>query len=115
LVDQYLPGGHLLTVNDWRRAKQVSDWYQTANNIYWLVSAVFSPINTGIRYSASKLGMSRPLQLLQQNLFTWFYTAYVHRLGSYLIAELNTCLICCQRSGFTVIPNLSVADEKGRH
>lgn len=85
LVDQYLPGGHLLTVNDWRRAKQVSDWYQTANNIYWLVSAVFSPINTGIRYSASKLGMSRPLQLLQQNLFTWFYTAYVHRLGSYLI------------------------------
>jgi predicted GTPase len=85
LVDQYLPGGHLLTINDWRRAKQVSDWYQTANNVYWLVSAIFSPINTGVRYSASKLGMSRPLQLLQQNLFTWFYTAYVHRIGNYLI------------------------------
>jgi predicted GTPase len=85
LVDQYLPGGHLLTINDWRRAKQVSDWYQTANNAYWLVSAIFSPINTGIRYSASKLGMSRPLQLLQQNLFTWFYAAYVHRIGNYLI------------------------------
>jgi small GTP-binding protein len=89
LVDQYLPGGHLLTVNDWRRAKQVSDWYQTANNVYWLVSAIFSPINTGMRYSASKLGMSRPLQLLQQNLLTWFYTAYVHRVGSYLI-DLNS-------------------------
>jgi hypothetical protein len=89
IVDQYLPGGHLLTINDWRRAKQVSEWYQTANNAYWLISAVFSPINTGIRYSASKLGMSRPFQLLQQNLLTWFYTAYVHRIGSYLI-DLNS-------------------------
>ena len=85
LVDQYLPGGHLLTVSDWRRAKQVSDWYRTANNAYWLISAIFSPINTGIRYTTSKLGMSRPFQLLQQNLLTWFYTAYVHRIGTYLI------------------------------
>src|SRR5438876_7560396 len=85
LVDQHLPGGHLLTINDWRRAKQVSDWYRTANNAYWLISAVFSPINTGIRYTTSKLGMSRPFQLLQQNLLTWFYTAYVHRIGTYLI------------------------------
>jgi len=85
LVDQYLPGGHLLTINDWRRAKQVSDWYRTANNAYWLISALFSPINTGVRYTASKLGMSRPFQLLQQNLLTWFYAAYVHRIGTYLI------------------------------
>jgi small GTP-binding protein len=89
LVDQYLPGGHLLTINDWRRAKQVSDWYRTASNAYWLVSAIFSPINTGIRYSTSKMGMSRPFQLLQQNLLTWFYAAYVHRIGSYLI-DLNS-------------------------
>jgi predicted GTPase len=85
LVDQYLPGGHLLTINNWRRAKQVSDWYRTANNAYWLISAIFSPINTGVRFTASKLGMSRPFQLLQQNLLTWFYTAYVHRIGTYLI------------------------------
>jgi predicted GTPase len=89
LVDQYLPAGHLLTINDWRRAKQVSDWYQRANNVYWLISAVFSPINTGIRYTTSKLGASRPFQLLQQNLLAWFYTAYVHRIGSYLI-DLNS-------------------------
>src|SRR5262249_38576468 len=85
LVDQYLPGGHLLTINNWRRAKQVSDWYRTDNNAYWLISAIFSPINTGVRFTASKLGMSRPFQLLQQNLLTWFYTAYVHRIGTYLI------------------------------
>jgi predicted GTPase len=89
MVDQYLPGGHLLTVNDWRRAKKVTEWYQMGSNLYWIVTAVFSPINTAMRYAASQVGVARPLQLLQENLILWFYTAYVHRFGSYLI-DLNS-------------------------
>jgi predicted GTPase len=89
LVDSYLPGGHLLTVKDWRRAKQAADWYQSANNLYWAVSALFSPVNTGVRYAASRIGMARPFEMLQQNLLLWFYTAFIHRLGTYLI-ELNS-------------------------
>jgi predicted GTPase len=89
LVDKYLPGGHLLTVQDWRRAKQISDWYQTASNVYWLISALYSPLNTGLRFLTSQMGMSRPFQMLQQNLIAWFYTAYLHRVGTYLI-EVNS-------------------------
>jgi predicted GTPase len=89
LVDQYLPGSHLLTINDWRRARQLSDWYQKANTAYWLVSAFFSPLNTAARFAASKLGTSHPWQRVQQNLVGWFYSAFVHRLGSYLI-DLNS-------------------------
>jgi predicted GTPase len=89
LVDSYLPGGHLLTVGDWRRARQLTDWYQTASNIYWAATALFSPVETGLRYAASRLGMSMPMQMLQQHLFLWFFTAYVHRLGTYLI-DLNS-------------------------
>jgi predicted GTPase len=89
LVDHYLPGGHLLTIGDWRRARQFTEWYQTASNIYWSAAALFSPVETGIRYAASRLGLSMPMQLLQQHLFLWFYTAYVHRLGTYLI-DLNS-------------------------
>jgi predicted GTPase len=89
MVDRYLPGGHLLTVNDWKKARQATEWYQTASNIYWIISSVFSPISTGARYLASQVGMSRPFQKLQENLFLWFYTCYVHRLGTYLI-ELNS-------------------------
>jgi predicted GTPase len=89
MVDQYLPGGHLLTVSDWRRARQLADWYGMASNVYWIVSGVFSPLNTAMRYVASQVGMSRPLQMLQANLLLWFYTAYVHRLGTYLI-DLNS-------------------------
>jgi predicted GTPase len=89
LVDQYLPGGHLLTINNWRQARQAADWYQTASKVYWLVSALFSPIDTGLRYAASQIGMSHPWQLLQQDLLVWFYTAFVHRVGNYLV-ELNS-------------------------
>lgn len=89
LVDRYVPGGHLLTVRDWRRARQALDWYQPASNVYWAITALFAPLETGARYATWKLGLSQPWQMLQQNLLLWFYTAYVHRLGTYLI-ELNS-------------------------
>ena len=89
MVDEYLPGGHLLTVNDLRRFKQVADWYPVARNITWIISGIFSPFTTAIRYAASQAGLARPWQLLQDNVILWFFTAYVHRLGKYLI-DLNS-------------------------
>jgi predicted GTPase len=89
LVDRHLPGGHLLTINDWKRARQLSEWYQSASNLWWIISALFNPAETGARYAASRIGVGQPMQMLQQNLLAWFYTAYIHRLGTYLI-ELNS-------------------------
>jgi hypothetical protein len=89
MVDRYLPGGHLLTIKNWRQARQAANWYQSASTAYWLVSAIFSPVNTGLRYAASQVGLSQPWQKLQQNLLVWFYTAYLHQLGTYLI-DLNS-------------------------
>jgi predicted GTPase len=89
MVDQYVPGGHLLTINGWRKARQVTDWYTTASNLYWLTSAVLSPLETGVRYLATQAGMTQPWQQFQQNLLAWFYTAFLQRLGTYLI-EVNS-------------------------
>ena len=89
MVDRYLPGGHLLCLQDWRRARQAADWYDKAGNAYWMVSAVLSPVNTAVRYVATQLGVSRPFRMLQNNLIAWFVTAYVHRVGTYLI-EVNS-------------------------
>jgi predicted GTPase len=89
MVDTYLPGGHLMTVNDWLNAKKATDYYQTASAVWWAVSALFSPVSTATRYFASQAGVSRPLAMLQQNLLLWFYTAYLQRLGTYLI-DLNS-------------------------
>src|SRR6185295_10135149 len=60
-----------------------------ARNVYWLVAGIFAPVNTAMRYGASQLGIARPLEMLQQNLYQWFYTAFVHRFGAYLI-DLNS-------------------------
>lgn len=89
MVDQYLPGGHLLTINDLRRMKQIADWYPTASKVSWLISSVFSPVNTAVRYFATQTGMNRPWRMLQENVLVWFCTAYVHRMGRYLI-DLNS-------------------------
>jgi predicted GTPase len=89
MVEEYMPAGHLLRVKDFRLARTAADWYQTASNVYWAISAVFMPINTAMRYGASKLGIQTPLQMLQNNLLLWFHSAFVNRLGVYLI-DLNS-------------------------
>jgi len=89
LVERYVPGSHLMTIRDLRLAKQAADWAQTANALYWSVQALFNPVQTGVRFAASRMGISTPMQMLQQNLILWFYVAYVERLGHYLI-EVNS-------------------------
>jgi predicted GTPase len=84
-----LPGGHLMTINDWRRAKLAADWAQRANLLYWIGFAFFNPVDAGLRYAASKAGVSAPLQYLQENLVLWFYVSFVERVGHYLI-EVNS-------------------------
>jgi predicted GTPase len=85
MVDRYLPGGHLLTIRDFRNARKAVEWYQSANSIYWMVTALFSPINTAIRYMASQAGLSQPFKALQQDLLVWFHSMFLQRLGYYLI------------------------------
>ena len=89
LVDEYLPGGHTLTINQWRKASKLADWYQRGVTTYWIIAALFAPLNTAARYAASKLGLSKPLQMLQDNLLAWFYANFIHRVGTYLI-DLNS-------------------------
>lgn len=89
MVDQYLPGGHLLTIRDFQRIKKAADWYPTIRNVSWLLSAAFSPVNTAARYLTTNAGLTKPWQMLQENVLVWFYTAYLNRLGVYLI-ELNS-------------------------
>jgi predicted GTPase len=89
LVDHHLPGGHLLSINDWKRARQAVTWYQTASRAYWIGAALLDPVTTGLRWIATQVGITTPLQALQNHLYLWFYTAYIHRVGTYLI-DLNS-------------------------
>lgn len=85
MVERYVPAGHVLTIDHLRKARKAADWYQKGSNVYWLAAAAAAPLETGARYFASRLGITRPWQQIQQNLLVWFYTAFVQRLGHYLI------------------------------
>lgn len=85
LAHTYVPGSHLMTVDHWRTARKAIDWYRSASNVYWLASAVVDPIKTVTRYVAAKYGMGKPLEAFQQNVILWFYSAYVRKVGFYLI------------------------------
>lgn len=85
LAHTYVPGSHLMTVDNWRTARKAVDWYRTAANVYWVASAVLDPIKTATRYVAAKYGMGKPLEQFQQQAILWFYAAYVRELGFYLI------------------------------
>ncbi|MBY0231604.1 MAG: 50S ribosome-binding GTPase, partial [Gemmataceae bacterium] len=89
LVEKYLPGGHWLRVRDFKMAQSAMQWWERGSNAFWGVMAVLDPINTALRYTASKVGIESPMKMLQANLTGWFYTAFVNRLGHYLI-ELNS-------------------------
>jgi predicted GTPase len=93
LVDQYVPGSHRLSLRDWqeaqRWAKRINAGYQLYSNVSWAISALINPVATAGRYAASQVGLTAPVQQLQQDLLLWFYRQYVRQLGTYLI-ELNS-------------------------
>jgi predicted GTPase len=89
LVDKYVPGSHLIRLNDLGHVQRAADWYTKTRNAYWLASALLNPIRTGFQVAATKLGVTAPWQKLRENVLLWFYTAYLRELGRYLV-ELNS-------------------------
>jgi len=85
MATTYLPGGHFITLDRVRQARTAVKWYERARNTYWTISAFVNPIQTGMRFAATKLGLGRPLDLFKDNAFLWLYANYVRKLGYYLI------------------------------
>ena len=89
LVNKYVPGSHALTVNNFKQFRQAADWYERGRNAYWLFSALIDPVRAGLQIAATKAGLQTTFRQVQKNIVVWFYTAYLHELGRYLI-ELNS-------------------------
>ncbi len=89
MVQKYVPGSHLLRIKDAKRAKQATAWYKTGQNVYWAGSAVINPVETAMRFFASRGILGNLFEKLQDNIILWFHTAFIHQLGHYLV-ELNS-------------------------
>ncbi|MCE9531301.1 MAG: 50S ribosome-binding GTPase [Planctomycetes bacterium] len=81
----FLPGGHLITIDNMRQARRAVKIYQRATQTFWAASAVIDPVRTGLRYVASRAGLGKPLDLFKDNVFLWFHANYIRKLGHYLI------------------------------
>jgi len=89
LYDQYVPGGHVLTINHLRRIAKLPKQYKIASNIANVAAAFFSPLAAAGRYVASRTVMAPIARAMQSNLLNWFYTLFLQRVGFYLI-EMNS-------------------------
>ncbi|MCS6977587.1 MAG: GTPase domain-containing protein [Gemmatales bacterium] len=89
LLDKHLPGSHLLTIDQWRALPKAADWYRTVMPVVWAGAAIFDPLGTLIRYTASRVGIGSFVDRLQKNVVLWFYTNFLLRMGHYLI-EVNS-------------------------
>lgn len=89
LTVKYIPGSHLIRVNDLKFARKAVDWYETGRNVYWLGSAFLNPIKTAAQFAATRVGLQTPFQHVRNNMLHWFYSTYLRELGRHLI-ELNS-------------------------
>ena len=81
----YLPGGHLITIDNVRQARTAVKWYGRASQTFWAVSALINPVQTGLRYVAARAGLGKPMALFKDNVFLWLYANYVRQIGHYLV------------------------------
>jgi uncharacterized protein len=89
MVDKYVPGSSFLTIGHMQMARKAADYYQTASNIYWVVSAALNPLKTIVQYAGSQLGLQPGMAQVQNNVLHWLFLTFVHQFGRYLI-ELNS-------------------------
>ena len=89
LVQKYVPGSHVLRIRDMKRARKAVGWYKTGMNVYWAGAAVFDPVQTALRFLATKAALGSLVDRIQDNVILWFHTAFIHQLGRYLV-ELNS-------------------------
>lgn len=87
-VQKYLPGSHLLTVDQWRTLSKAPGWFRVAGDVSWVVAMMLHPANIA-RYITSKLTMDSASRQVQANVLAWFYVLFVRHVGYYLI-EMNS-------------------------
>jgi hypothetical protein len=84
-LTRQIPGGDIVTLAHWRKAMQVANYINKANDLYALVSPFLNPLSGLTRIGTRELIVKPAWKNMQQNILRWFFQAYVNRLGVHLI------------------------------
>lgn len=84
-LTRQIPGGDLITLSHWRKALQMANYINKANDLYALVSPLLNPLSGLTRIGTRELIVKPAWKNMQQNVLRWFFQAYVNRMGVHLI------------------------------
>jgi len=84
----YVPGGHLLTVDQWRKLAKAPGWMKSVSDLSWALSLLVRATNIG-RYAVSRLVLDPARRRMQANILVAFYLFFVRQVGFYAI-EMNS-------------------------
>ncbi|MCH5375010.1 MAG: 50S ribosome-binding GTPase, partial [Planctomycetes bacterium] len=87
-ISVYVPGSHLVTIDQWRMLAKTPRWLNLAGNVGWIASIAINPLNI-TRFAASKLTVDSAAKQFQDNALAWGYAMFLGRVGFYLI-EMNS-------------------------
>ena len=106
-----IPGGDMITPGHWKKAVQVANYFQRANDIYSYLLPIFSPMTGLARLGSQHLMVKPAWKNMQQNLLRWFFQAYVNRLGMHLIELYSGRLAMGARQYRRLTPRASSPDS----
>ncbi len=117
LIDQYVPGSHMLTVGWWRRLGKLPRYVRWAGNAWLALGAVFNPPYAAARWAAGRLGSDPLVRELNADLRAYMFQAFVLSAGKYLIEVYSHRLrIGADRyRALTERPAADVAAESAPH
>lgn len=83
-----VPGGHLVTIEQWRLLGKAPKWVKRISNAGWLASVVVNPVNLA-KFVTSKLTLGPLAEGLKTELLAAVYLRFLRQSGFYLI-EMNS-------------------------
>ncbi len=87
-LDDYVPGSHLLTINQYRLLARSPAWLRTASRAAWAASALVNPLNIA-RYLSAEATITPFTRQLKSNVLISFYLVFLREVGFYAI-EMNS-------------------------
>lgn len=83
-----VPGGHLITIHQWKMLSHAPKWVQRASDAGWLASVLWNPLNAA-RFLTSKMTLAPVTDQLKTEVLAAVYLRFLRNLGFYLI-EMNS-------------------------
>lgn len=83
-IEEYVPGSHLVTVDQWRLLARSPKWLDTATQVGRVVAGVIQPLSLG-RFLLSEGAAAPVRKRVKENVLFALYASFLREFGFYLV------------------------------